>query len=95
MAIHFRADDDQLRPLGRATRGVRAMSLKGDDELVGMDILTGQLVESLVSSVDDDSSDDTVLRTPVSVLASGTSNEEDKNESCKILMFVIYVFSLS
>ena len=58
MAIHFRADDDQLRPLGRATRGVRAMSLKGDDELVGMDILTGQLVETLVSAADGDNSAD-------------------------------------
>ena len=34
MAIHFRTDHDQLRPLGRATRGVRAMKLRDGDELV-------------------------------------------------------------
>jgi len=38
MAIHFRTDHEQLRPLGRATRGVRAMKLRDGDELVGMDI---------------------------------------------------------
>ncbi|PSP18037.1 MAG: DNA gyrase subunit A [Cyanobacteria bacterium QS_8_64_29] len=39
MAIRFQADDRQLRPLGRATRGVRAMELRGGDAPVGMDIL--------------------------------------------------------
>lgn len=59
MAIHFRADDNQLRPLGRATRGVRAMSLKGHDELIGMDILTAQLVANLVANAEaDDGVDD-------------------------------------
>ncbi|MGB8697911.1 MAG: DNA gyrase subunit A [Thermosynechococcaceae cyanobacterium] len=41
MAIHLRANHQQLRPLGRATRGVRAMRLRQDDELIGMDILPG------------------------------------------------------
>ncbi len=40
MAIRFRADSDQLRPLGRATRGVRAMALNEGDRLVSMDIIT-------------------------------------------------------
>ncbi len=40
MAIRFRADSDQLRPLGRATRGVRAMALNDGDRLVSMDIIT-------------------------------------------------------
>ncbi|MEO0947176.1 MAG: DNA gyrase subunit A, partial [Cyanobacteria bacterium J06641_5] len=44
MSIHFRADNQQLRPLGRATRGVRAMKLSNGDELVGMDILPAQVV---------------------------------------------------
>lgn len=39
MAIHFRTDHKQLRPLGRATRGVKAMKLRPDDELISMDIL--------------------------------------------------------
>lgn len=39
MAIHFRTDHKQLRPLGRTTRGVKAMKLRPDDELISMDIL--------------------------------------------------------
>lgn len=49
MAIHFRSDNDQLRPLGRATRGVKAMSLKSKDELIGMDILPSAVVANLAS----------------------------------------------
>ncbi|MEN9258517.1 MAG: DNA gyrase subunit A [Gloeomargarita sp. SRBZ-1_bins_9] len=40
MAIRFAVDHQQLRPLGRATRGVRAMELRQGDVLVGMDIIT-------------------------------------------------------
>lgn len=54
MTIHFRADQNQLRPLGRPTRGVRAMSLRSGDELISMDILPGQLVDSLVVNSADD-----------------------------------------
>ncbi len=49
MAIHFRCTHSQLRPLGRATRGVRAMKLrKGGDELVGMDILPSDILNNIV-----------------------------------------------
>ncbi|MBD1998399.1 DNA gyrase subunit A [Oculatella sp. FACHB-28] len=51
MAIHFRSDHEQLRPLGRPTRGVRAMSLRKGDELISMDILPSQVVDSLVETV--------------------------------------------
>jgi DNA gyrase subunit A len=51
MAIHFRSDHEQLRPLGRPTRGVRAMSLRNGDELISMDILPSQVVDSLVETV--------------------------------------------
>jgi DNA gyrase subunit A len=47
MAIHFRADDNQLRPLGRPTRGVKAMALKKGDELISMDILPSQVVANI------------------------------------------------
>ena len=50
MAIHFKADHDQLRPLGRATRGVKAMKLRSKDELISMDILPAQVVERLVAT---------------------------------------------
>lgn len=51
MAIHFRSDHEQLRPLGRPTRGVRAMSLRNGDELISMDILPSQVVDSLIETV--------------------------------------------
>jgi DNA gyrase subunit A len=60
MSIHFRADRDRLRPLGRATRGVKAMSLKPNDELIGMDILPAEInAASAVEAEEDDNNEDT------------------------------------
>ncbi len=36
MSIRFTADDDALRPMGRATGGVRAMNLKGEDSVLSL-----------------------------------------------------------
>ncbi len=47
MAIHFRCNHEQLRPLGRATRGVKSMKLRDQDELVGMDILPSAILDTL------------------------------------------------
>ncbi|MBE9013228.1 DNA gyrase subunit A [Pseudanabaenaceae cyanobacterium LEGE 13415] len=49
-SIHFRVNHEQLRPLGRATRGVRAMSLRDGDSLVGMAILPGQIVADVAQA---------------------------------------------
>lgn len=49
MAIHFRTDHKQLRPLGRATRGVKAMKLDKDDNLISMDILTSSIVSHIAA----------------------------------------------
>ncbi|MGQ9866076.1 MAG: DNA gyrase subunit A [Pseudanabaenaceae cyanobacterium] len=45
MAIRFRTDDEQLRPMGRDTRGVRAFKLAPGDEIVSTDILPAGLGE--------------------------------------------------
>ena len=45
MSIRFRTDHEQLRPMGRDTRGVRSMRLTGGDEIVSMDILPAGLAE--------------------------------------------------
>jgi DNA gyrase subunit A len=58
MTIHFRVDQDQLRPLGRPTRGVRAMSLRAGDELISMDILPAQIIDAMSSSADTDAESD-------------------------------------
>ncbi len=47
MAIHFRLDINELRPLGRTARGVKSMNLREGDNLVSMDVLTSNLVDKL------------------------------------------------
>ncbi|MGB7417444.1 MAG: DNA gyrase C-terminal beta-propeller domain-containing protein, partial [Thermosynechococcaceae cyanobacterium] len=60
MAIHFRADHQQLRPLGRATRGVRSMNLRDGDELIGIDILPSAVIAGLAETGDEPDIDDVV-----------------------------------
>ncbi|QIK67913.1 DNA gyrase subunit A [Nocardioides sp. HDW12B] len=38
-AIRFRADDSQLRPMGRATSGVKGMDFRGEDSLLSMSVI--------------------------------------------------------
>ncbi|MEL7512811.1 MAG: DNA gyrase C-terminal beta-propeller domain-containing protein, partial [Cyanobacteria bacterium J06554_3] len=58
MTIHFKADHSQLRPLGRPTKGVRAMSLREGDKLISMDILPSQVVEEVEGAADDSDDDE-------------------------------------
>jgi DNA gyrase subunit A len=53
MTIHFRADAEQLRPLGRATKGVKSMKMRSGDELISMDILPSQVVANIASAEDE------------------------------------------
>ena len=76
MAIHFRASHEQLRPLGRATRGVKAMKLKPDDELISMDILPAQVIAEMTEEtaeeevvVEEDAIADQAEEEPLWVLA--------------------------
>lgn len=50
MTIHFRLCDAELRPLGRAARGVRAMALRSGDRLVSMDVLPVDLADRVADS---------------------------------------------
>lgn len=59
MTIHFKADDDQLRPLGRPTRGVKAMNLRNADEIISMDILPSQVTAAVVEAEATGASEDT------------------------------------
>ncbi|MFW6358608.1 MAG: DNA gyrase subunit A [Chroococcales cyanobacterium] len=58
MAIHFKADHQQLRPLGRATRGVKAMKLKKGDELISMSIIASQVTASIAAASEEDTEDE-------------------------------------
>jgi DNA gyrase subunit A len=42
MSIRFHADDEQLRPMGRATSGVIGMRFDGDDELLAMAVVDSE-----------------------------------------------------
>jgi len=50
MAIHFRINDQDLRPLGRTARGVRAMALREGDSLVSMDVLPAELADRIAAA---------------------------------------------
>ena len=59
MTIHFRLTDEELRPLGRTARGVRAMNLRSGDQLVSMDVLPAELADQVASAgVGEDTPDD-------------------------------------
>jgi len=59
MTIHFRLSDEELRPLGRTARGVRAMNLRPGDQLVSMDVLPVELADRVESSSAATDEDDT------------------------------------
>lgn len=70
MTIHFRADNTQLRPLGRPTRGVRSMSLRDGDKLISMDILPAAVTNKVAASdtdATDGSTDDGEVETEAAV----------------------------
>ncbi|MEI6829041.1 MAG: DNA gyrase subunit A [Synechococcaceae cyanobacterium ELA445] len=58
MTIHFRITDEELRPLGRTARGVRAMALRPGDELVSMDVLPVELADQIANSSPDGADDE-------------------------------------
>lgn len=58
MTIHFQANHDQLRPLGRPTRGVRAMNLKDEDMPISMAILPSQIAESVAQAAESETDED-------------------------------------
>jgi DNA gyrase subunit A len=58
-AIHFRVDAKQLRGLGRATRGVRSMNLREGDSLVGMAIISSQILADQASLMEVEGDDET------------------------------------
>jgi DNA gyrase subunit A len=58
MTIHFRLSDEELRPLGRTARGVRAMNLRAGDQLVSMDVIPAELADQVASSASDDADAD-------------------------------------
>ncbi|MGY6529029.1 MAG: DNA topoisomerase (ATP-hydrolyzing) subunit A [Cyanobacterium sp.] len=59
MAIHFHADNDQLRPLSRTAKGVKSMKLRKGDQLISMDIIPSQVVATIGEADDNEPDNDT------------------------------------
>jgi DNA gyrase subunit A len=74
MAIHFKVNHEQLRPLGRATRGVRSMALRPGDQLIGMDILPAQITANLAET--DELEEESNLNETVNDLSEGEGEGE-------------------
>ncbi|PSB18811.1 DNA topoisomerase (ATP-hydrolyzing) subunit A [Phormidesmis priestleyi ULC007] len=79
-SIHFRVNHEQLRPLGRATRGVRSMALRKGDSLVGMAILPGQIVENVAQAQAAGLIDEDVELNDEEVILNEESSELDASE---------------
>jgi len=60
-AIHFLTNNKQLRPLGRSTKGVKSMKLRGDDELISMDIIPSQIVATIDEAGDEEDNDEELI----------------------------------
>jgi DNA gyrase subunit A len=50
MSIRFKADDETLRPMGRATSGVFGMRFNAGDELLAMEVVRDENAEILVAT---------------------------------------------
>ena len=48
MSLKFRADDEQLRPMGRQTAGVQGMKFRAGDELLAMEVSWGETDKDLL-----------------------------------------------
>jgi DNA gyrase subunit A len=75
MSIRFRTNHEQLRPMGRDTRGVRSMRMTGDDEIVSMDIIPAGLAE-----VEADEIEEEIDITAIDVAATVTEDENLESE---------------
>ncbi|WEV46739.1 DNA gyrase subunit A [Bifidobacterium sp. ESL0690] len=47
MSLKFKADDEQLRPMGRQTAGVQGMKFRDGDELLAMDVVRADMEDEL------------------------------------------------
>nr|WP_280924733.1 DNA gyrase subunit A [Bifidobacterium sp. ESL0745] len=47
MSLKFKADDEQLRPMGRQTAGVQGMKFRDGDELLAMDVIRADMEDDL------------------------------------------------
>ncbi|GGR44741.1 DNA gyrase subunit A [Nocardioides luteus] len=76
-AIRFRADDSQLRPMGRATSGVTGMKFREDDSLLSMSVIRAEHVAAEIAAGLSEANEDTAdVEAPVTGAESPEEVEE-------------------
>lgn len=81
MAIHFKADHKQLRPLGRATRGVKSMNLRKGDNIISMDVIPSQVTAAMEEAIEDENLElDVELDTELDVELEETDLHTEETE---------------
>lgn len=74
MAIHFHADNQQLRPLSRTAKGVKSMKLRSGDQIISMDILPSQVVANIAEAGENEEEENMDLDNDIDI-----DNEEELN----------------
>ena len=70
-SVRFRADDDQLRPMGRATGGVRGMKFRDGDSLLSMSVIRAAQVAAEEAVEGDAAESDEVTEQYVFTITDG------------------------
>jgi len=71
-AIRFRADDTQLRPMGRATSGVSGMKFRNGDQLLSMSVIrAAQVAAEVAAGLDEETEADQVVAEVDEAAAAG------------------------
>ncbi|WP_062381110.1 DNA gyrase subunit A [Demequina pelophila] len=81
-SVRFHATDDELRPMGRATSGVKGMKFRGGDELLAMDvILAGQAVAGEEDDESGEPEDDATVESGAERAEGAESGESAEDEA--------------
>ncbi|SDK11135.1 DNA gyrase subunit A [Nocardioides sp. YR527] len=76
-AIRFRADDNQLRPMGRATSGVTGMKFRESDSLLSMSVIRAEHVAAEIAAGLSEANEDTA---DVAAPVSGAESPDEVKE---------------
>ncbi|WP_328528093.1 DNA gyrase subunit A [Nocardioides sp. NBC_00368] len=76
-AIRFRADDGQLRPMGRATSGVTGMKFRENDSLLSMSVIRAEHVAAEIAAGLSEANEDTA---DVAAPVSGSESPDEVKE---------------
>ncbi len=76
-AIRFRADDNQLRPMGRATSGVTGMKFREGDSMLSMSVIRAEHVAAEIAAGLSEANEDTA---DVAAPVSGAESPDEVKE---------------